>query len=72
MRTHCLPPHSHQTKLSPLHRRENSEKKEGFDEQERKEIPEEPGVDSVDAVRVVIKLPDGQRLERRSLFGNFL
>ena len=36
------------------------------------EIPEEPSVDSVDAVRVVIKLPDGQRLERRSLLGNFL
>ena len=29
------------------------------------EIPEEPSVDSPEAVRVLIKLPDGQRLERR-------
>ena len=32
VRTRCLPPHSHQTELSPLHRRENSGKKEGFNE----------------------------------------
>ena len=36
------------------------------------EIPEEPSVDNSEAVRVVIKLPDGQRLERRFLMSHSL
>ena len=35
------------------------------------EIPEEPPADDVDSVRIVIKLPDGQRLERRYMVLNF-
>ncbi len=31
------------------------------------EVPEEPSVDVAEAVRIVIKLPEGQRLERRFL-----
>ena len=36
------------------------------------EIPDEPSVDNADAVRIVIKLPDGQRLERRFLMTHSL
>lgn len=60
-------------------REEEEERQRLLDEQERKEriqrmkielvseIPDEPAKDDAEAVRVLIKLPGGQRLERRFL-----
>lgn len=56
---------------------EESERRKRVEEQDRKdllrrmkidlvsEIPDEPGTDCQDSIRILIKLPEGQRLERR-------
>ena len=59
---------SHEEEAEKAHIQTDIDQKENIARQKielAKEIPDEPPVNEPTAVRIVIKLPEGQRLERR-------